>query len=114
MGATSGRHCTRRVRRPGSSSQQCGGSEAIRGMPTDELAKLALPFREAGRALGEKGKFPPELVARMAEPRTFGLVARTVVRLLGATGVINNHWNADLKKNGAFARRFDAPYGPRA
>lgn len=91
-----------------------GESEAIRAMPTDQLTKTVLAFRAAGKALGEKGEFPPELISRMAEPRTFGLVARTVLRLLGATGVINHYWNANLKKNGAFARRFDAPYGAKA
>lgn len=90
-----------------------GGSEAITTMTPAQLCKAAQPFRAAGRELAEKGCFSPELMARMAGPRTFGPVVRAVMRCLVWTGLINANWNKVLKENGVFARRFDTPYQPR-
>jgi NAD(P)H-dependent FMN reductase len=87
-----------------------GGIEAIRELPAKAVAKIAARFRAAGQELGATGGFSPELVADMAGPRLFGLLVRLVVRLMVLTGVINSYWNGQLKKHGAFARRFDTPY----
>jgi hypothetical protein len=40
---------------------------------------------------------------------TFG---RGIFRILMATGLTNMYWNSQLKKNGAYERRFDQPYKP--
>jgi multimeric flavodoxin WrbA len=91
-----------------------GGIESIRMMPARSVAKVAAGFRAAGKELGETGAFSAELIARMAGTRKFGLIGRAVVRLLVWSGLGNYYWNTQLKKHGAFARRFDAPYGPAA
>lgn len=87
-----------------------GGVEGIRMMPPKSVAKLQARFVQAGRDLGAGGSFSPHMIRTMAEPRTFGWKARGLIRLLGAIGLINHYWNHMLKKHGAYARRFDAPY----
>jgi NAD(P)H-dependent FMN reductase len=87
-----------------------GGVEGIRMMPPKAVAKIQARFVVAGNELGTKGKFSPELIRTMAEPRTFGWTGRTIIRLLGSLGLINFYWNRKLKEHGAYARRFDMPY----
>lgn len=87
-----------------------GGIEAIRFIPDRQVAKVAAQFETAGRELGETGVFSAELMNRMAGRRTFGPVLRALLRVLIWTGLTNNYWNSQLKKHGAFARRFAAPY----
>lgn len=87
-----------------------GGMEGIRIMPARQVAKIQARFVGAGKDLGATGCFPPDLIRAMAEPRTFDWKGRALVRLLCATGLANYYWNHMLKKNGAYDRRFDAPY----
>jgi NAD(P)H-dependent FMN reductase len=87
-----------------------GGMEGIRAMPPQQVAKIQSRFVKAGRELGEGGRFSPELIRTMAEPRTFGRKANGIIRLLGAIGLGNDYWNYMLKEHGAYERRFDAPY----
>jgi NAD(P)H-dependent FMN reductase len=87
-----------------------GGIEGIRMMPPKQVAKIQACFVQAGRDLGVRGGFAPDMIRTMAEPRTFGWKARGLIRLLGAIGLINHYWNHMLKKHGAYDRRFDAPY----
>ena len=88
-----------------------GNIESIRAMPDRQVAKVAACFRGAGRELGETGMFSVKLVNRTAGTRTFGPVIRALLRILIRTGLANFYWNGQLKKFGAFSRRFDAPYG---
>ena len=87
-----------------------GGVEGIRMMPPKSVAKIQARFVQAGQELGTRGCFSPELMRTMAEPRTFGWKWRTIIRLLGAIGLLNYYWNHMLKKHGAYERRFDTPY----
>ena len=87
-----------------------GGVEAIRMMPPKSVAKIQARFVQAGQELGAKGRFSPELIRTMAEPRTLGRKSRALIRLLGAIGLLNYYWNHMLKKHGAYERRFDTPY----
>lgn len=90
-----------------------GGMESIRMLPPKAVAKVAADFVAAGSELADHGGFSAELVRKMAGPRTFGIVVRTILRLVVVSGFGNNYWNRNLKKNGAFDRRFDAPYAGR-
>jgi NAD(P)H-dependent FMN reductase len=90
-----------------------GGVEGIRMMPPRSVAKIAARFVEAGRELGTRGSFSPELLRAMAAPRTFGWFARAIIRVLGPTDLLNFYWNRMLKQHGAYERRFATPYlGP--
>jgi NAD(P)H-dependent FMN reductase len=87
-----------------------GGIEGIRMMPPKAVAKIQARFVEAGKELGASGRFSPEMIRTMAEPRTLGWKGRAIIRLLGGIGLINYYWNTMLKRHGAYGRRFDAPY----
>jgi NAD(P)H-dependent FMN reductase len=87
-----------------------GGMEGIRIMPPKSVAKIQARFVHAGQELGASGRFSPELMRSMAEPRTFGWKGRAIIRLLGIVGLINYYWNRRLKEHGAFERRFATPY----
>ncbi|MGB8299301.1 MAG: NAD(P)H-dependent oxidoreductase [Polyangia bacterium] len=87
-----------------------GGVESIRMLPPKRVAKIQALFVEAGRGLGQEGRFSPELIRTMASPRTFGWTACAIIHLLSGLGLINYYWNHQLKKHGAYHRRFDAPY----
>jgi NAD(P)H-dependent FMN reductase len=87
-----------------------GDVEAIRMMPPKSVAKIQARLVQAGQELGAKGRFSPELIRTMAQPRTLGWNARTLIRLQGAIGLLNFYWDQMLKKHGAYERRFDTPY----
>jgi len=87
-----------------------GGVEGIRMMPPKAVAKIQALFVQAGQELGERGRFSPEAIRTMAEPRTFGWKGRALIRILGGLGLLNFYWNRMLRKHGAFDRRFDTPY----
>ncbi len=88
-----------------------GGSEGTRMMPEAMTAKRRRAFESAGAALVTKGHFDEDTLAALAKPRHFNLTGRLVIRLMVATGLMNFYWNGVLKKNRAWERRFDAPYG---
>jgi NAD(P)H-dependent FMN reductase len=87
-----------------------GGVESIRMLPAKKVAKIQAIFAKAGSSLAREGHFSPEIVRKMAEPRTFGRGGRTVIWLLGRFGLINYYWNHMLRKHGAYDRRFATPY----
>jgi NAD(P)H-dependent FMN reductase len=87
-----------------------GNVEGIRMMPPKQVAKIQARFVEAGRELGTEGRFSPERIRAMAEPRTFGWKSLGLARLIGAIVLINYYWNQMLKQHGAYERRFDRPY----
>jgi hypothetical protein len=87
-----------------------GGVEGIRLLPAKQVAKIQARFVQAGQELAARGTFSPELIRTMAEPRTLGWKWRTIIRLLGAVGLVNYYWNHMLKKHGAYERRFDNPF----
>jgi NAD(P)H-dependent FMN reductase len=91
-----------------------GNGEGIRLMPDSANAKLKARFVRAGTELVSDGRFSEGLAGELAKPRILGAWGRFVMRLGVLTGMTNIYWNMMLKKNGAYERRFDAPYGPRA
>jgi NAD(P)H-dependent FMN reductase len=87
-----------------------GGIESIRMLPEKQVAKIQARFVAAGKELGENGNFSTELQTKMSGVRTYGIVMRSLLWLVIRTGLANFYWNTHLKKNGAFAKRFNAPY----
>lgn len=90
------------------------GSEGFMMMPPQMTAKVADQFRAGGAGLAASGRFPEEVRANLAWPRRLSPVGRLVFRVLGLTGLSNFYWNSQLKRHGAYADRFAAPYGPPA
>jgi multimeric flavodoxin WrbA len=89
-----------------------GGSEGLKIMPDSMTRKTREHFTAIGRGLARGGAFDPEAVRRLAQPRRINLARRILLALLAPTNLQNFYWNMQLKKHGAWDRRFDTPYAP--
>jgi multimeric flavodoxin WrbA len=89
-----------------------GGIEGIRIQPANMTKKTREAFERAGREFAASGTFPPELARDIAGKRLLSPIGRAAFKLISLTGLTNFYWNMMLKRNGAFDKRFDAPYGP--
>jgi NAD(P)H-dependent FMN reductase len=87
-----------------------GGVEGIRVRPRWMTGKLFRLFRDLGAEFGRSGEFDPDIVKKIAGPEKLSAGTRLLFRVLGALGVTNIGWNSQLKKNGAFERRYARPY----
>lgn len=87
-----------------------GGVEGIQVMPPKMTLKLFAAFEALGEAFGRTGELSAERVRRLAGREHLSPVMRLLYRLLRLTGLANFYWNAQLKANGAWERRFAAPY----
>ncbi len=88
-----------------------GGVEGIRIRPEASYAGFKQNIISAGKALALEGQFPQDIVKALARPRTLNAPTRFLFSLLKPTGMLNFYWNMMLKRNNAYKRRFDAPYG---
>lgn len=87
-----------------------GGSEGIRIMPKAMTKRTRNLFTALGRSLAQGSGFDPEAVKLLARPRRLNVFGRMFLRLLALGGVRNFYWNMQLKKHGAWERRYDRPY----
>ncbi len=87
-----------------------GGAEGIRVQPPRMTAKLFTRFYELGRVFGRDGSFDKSLLEQLAKPERLSRGVLLLLQLLKPTGLLNFYWNKQLKKNGAYSRRFAAPY----
>jgi hypothetical protein len=87
-----------------------GGVEGIRMMPPRMQKKLRGWINESGLSMGQGKKIPQELINKMASPVRISKPLLFVIKMAIHTGIINFHWNAELKKHQAWEKRFDAPY----
>jgi hypothetical protein len=60
--------------------------------------------------LNRTGNFDGQIMHQLARRERFPLLVRLLFTLLSWTGVTNMYWNMQLKKNGAYQRRFVRPY----
>lgn len=91
-----------------------GGMEGTRLMPDSMNRRNRELFRKAGEELARDGRFGAPTVRTLAGMRRFNALGRMVVRIMSVTGVMQMYWKMQLKKHGAWERRFDAPYGTPA
>jgi len=87
-----------------------GGAEGIQVQPPRMTAKLFTRFYELGRVFGRDGYFDQSRIEELAKPERLSRGVLLLLQLLGPTGLLNFYWNKQLKKNGAYSRRFAAPY----
>jgi len=87
-----------------------GGVEGIQMMPPAMTRKLFLQFELLGEYFAQNEGFDPKIVAELHKPYTFTRTYVMVFNLLSKTGLTNFYWNRNLKKNGAYDKRFDRPY----
>lgn len=91
-----------------------GGGEALQQMPDQALATLFERLRSLGGQLSADGRFDPDTLVRVAGLERFSAGTAAIVSLAMKIPVAQFYWNQQLKKNGAWDRRFDAPYAPGA
>ena len=85
-----------------------GNSEGIRLRPENANRKVFEQFNGLGASLAYDGKFKQDLLEKVAGPEELTWAMKQVFK----TPMSNFYWNMMLKKNEAFEKRFDAPYGP--
>ena len=63
-----------------------------------------------GQNYAQNGEFDQETIANLAQPERFNGLTALLFRILALTPLVNIGWNQDLKKNGAYQKRFARPY----
>ncbi len=91
-----------------------GSGEALQVMSDRALAKLFSQLQELGVQLARDGVFDAETLAKVAREERLSPTRAVVMSVAMTLPVTQFYWNSQLKKNGAWAQRFDAPYAPAA
>lgn len=86
------------------------GSEGVRLLPEKMNRKLFSRLRELGRVYGTQGRLDPTILRQLASPERLGPIRIAFYGLLNLLGLTNRYWDAMLRRNGAFERRYDRPY----
>jgi len=86
-----------------------GGVEGIQVMPPGMTRKLFENFRKLGEHFAEKGEFSSQIMKKLKGPLRMSKVKFMGFRLLTKTPLMNFYWNSQLKKHGAWEKRFDRP-----
>ncbi len=96
----------RRTRAPSSR----GGGEALQAMPDEALRGLFGKAAAAGRTAGARRALRPETLPQVAGTERFSAGTAAALSVAFKLPVTQFYWNGQLKKNGAWGRRFAAPY----
>ncbi len=87
-----------------------GGVEGIQVMPPRMTRNLFNTFYQLGFEFGRTGQFSPDVLNKLAPRERMSPFRLTVFRMMSGIGLANFYWNQQLKRNGAFEKRFDRPY----
>ena len=79
-------------------------------MPDEALRGLFARLQSLGEQLARDGRFDAETLAQVAGTERFSAGTAAALSLAFRLPVTQFYWNGQLKKNGAWDRRFDAPY----
>jgi hypothetical protein len=91
-----------------------GGGESLQMMPDEANKKLWAQLRSLGEQLARDGRFGEAELKAVAGTERFSALAATIAGWVLKLPVAQFYWTGKLKKNGAWERRFAAPYGPAA
>ena len=91
-----------------------GGGESLQMMPDRANQKLWARLRTLGEQLYCEGSFGEEELRAVAGVERLSVLTAALARLAVHLPIANFYWNGMLKKNGAWQRRFAAPYAPAA
>ena len=89
-----------------------GGGEALQAMPDAANKKLWAQLRALGEQLAREGQFGAAELKAVAGVERYSRFAVALATLACKIPAVQFYWNGMLKKNGAWERRFAAPYGP--
>lgn len=88
-----------------------GNGEALQSMPEEAPKKLWAALRTLGAELARDGAFSREALRAVAKRERYGRLGCAIGSLALRMPIAQFYWNSQLKKNGAWERRFAAPYG---
>ena len=74
------------------------------------MSGLLKSLETLGQKYAQSGEFDKEIIANLAQPEHITGWMLILFRILALTPLVNMGWNKDLKKNGAFQKRFARPY----
>jgi len=83
-------------------------------IPDRANEKLWARLRTLGEQLYREGSFGAEELRAVAGVERMSALTLALARLAVHLPIVNFYWNGMLKKNGAWQRRFAAPYAPAA
>ncbi len=87
-----------------------GGGEGIKEMPPIMTRGLFTSFHELGSIFGETGIFDESVMRRLTKGERYSPLAKLLLTVMTAFGLTDSYWNRQLKKNGAYEKRYDRPY----
>ena len=87
-----------------------GGSEALQQMPDQMLKGLFSKLQTLGGQLWADGRFAEDTLSQVAGMERYSPVGAAVATVVTKVPLTQFYWNGMLKKNGAWEKRFDAPY----
>jgi len=88
-----------------------GNGESLQMMPEEANKRLWARLRELGTQLARDGRFGAAELKAVAGMEQLSRPAVALASVVAKLPVVQFYWNMQLKKNGAWERRFDAPYG---
>jgi hypothetical protein len=89
-----------------------GGGESLQSLPEQANRKLWARLKTLGEQLARDGRFGAAELKAVAGTERFSRFAVVLASLACRIPLVQFYWNGMLKKNGAWQRRFAAPYGP--
>jgi len=104
----------RRLGAPYAGTLVRGGGEALQTMPDRACRGLWRQLRTLGAQLAREGRFAPAELRALAGIERLGPVAAALFGLAARLPLTQFYWNGQLRRNGAWDRRFAAPYAPCA
>ncbi len=87
-----------------------GGCEGIHVMPPGMTKNVRLAITEIGAHYARTGEFDAEAIRRFAGVERLSPLGRCVLTFMDIIGVAQFYWDGNLRKHGAYARRFARPY----
>ena len=87
-----------------------GGMEGLQMQPDEANKKLYAKLQDLGAEYVAAGGMPEAEVAALASKVHLSSAVKFFFKVFKPTGLIHFYWNMQLKKNGAFEKRFDKPY----
>lgn len=87
-----------------------GGGEALQVMPDQALGKLFARLQGLGEQLARDGRFDPETLRQVAGRERLSPVNAAAMFVALKMPITQFYWTQQLRKNGAWQRRFDAPH----
>ena len=88
-----------------------GGMAGVRFMSESMNKKLFGRLQRAGTRFEKSGKFDEESIRLFGQPYRYSKAQLRRNRFIKKLGLTNIFWNSFIKKNNAFDKRFDKPFG---